>query len=317
MEVMQMTDFYQGKAVVVLGGSGFVGRHLCLYLMNELGADVYSIDNYSRRGFSVLKGLDITIPHVLRIKLESIQPFAVFNLAAAVAGVEYNQNHQLEMFYENIKLQTIPVQVCEQLQIPHYLQVSSACVYGEDANSPAVENNLGGEPTGANAGYSWAKRMGEKAVQWSNLPHAVIVRPSNIYGPGDWYDEKAHVIPKLIRGYVERTAKIFDGHEVIREFIYVQDVVKGMAFALQYGADKAEYNLGQGSLGTATSTVFLHTLIKNILNSDYVPSNVKSNFDQGDQIRFSNTDRINRLGWKPNVNLQTGLKLTIEDYLGR
>jgi GDP-L-fucose synthase len=313
--------FYNGQNVVVLGGAGFVGRHLCRVLADR-GAEVYVIDNLSRHytqlerpnldGHETFKLNITTDSRSLLNVIEYCSPFAVFNLAAAVAGVEYNQKHHNQMFLDNVQLQTIPVMVCEQLRVPHFLQVSSACVYGEDANAPAHEGNLGGEPVGANAGYSWAKRMGERAIQWSNLKHAVIVRPSNIYGPGDWYDERAHVIPKLIEGHIKRTAKIFDGGKTIREFLYIEDVVCGMLHALEHGADKKAYNLG--GHGMAVSMADLHISIMDILKSDYVPPDVSSEFDPGDDVRFSDKSKMATLGWDATTPLYDGLKKTIEGY---
>lgn len=312
------TDFYQDQNVVVLGGAGFVGRELCRQL-HLAGATVYAIDNLSRAklkdyNLHALAGIfddcDI-ISNRFLVLLSSINPFAVFNLAAAVAGVEYNQKHHNQMFLENVQLQTIPVMVCERLGIPHFLQVSSACVYGEDANAPAIEDNLGGEPVGANAGYSWAKRMGERAVQWSNLEHAVIVRPSNIYGPGDWYDERAHVIPKLIKGYDKGTAKMFGNGLPVREFIYVKDVAEGMLRALECGYDKKVYNLGSGA---QYSIATLHQMIASHFGTVMVPPQ-QPDFDQGDDKRFSDCQKMVGLGWSPKMNFVNGLATTIEAYL--
>ena len=202
--------------------------------------------------------------------------------------------------------------ICEEKDhTPHFLQVSSACVYGQDANAPAIENELGEEPVAANAGYSWAKRMGERAVQWSNLDHAVIVRPSNIYGPGDWYDERAHVIPKLIKGYDEGTAKMFALHPQ-REFVYVEDVVKGMAAALENGAHKEAYNLGSNDI---VSMHRLHLVISTLMDKP-TARQVKPTFDQGDDIRCSNTSKAEAvLNWVAETPFMVGLEKTIEAYL--
>ncbi|KKM22857.1 hypothetical protein LCGC14_1621040 [marine sediment metagenome] len=318
-----MSDFYKGKNVVVLGGAGFVGQYLCR-LLEKRGANVFVIDDYSRHvdlkidqylnrvSRKSSTRLNISKMHLLGTRLKEINPFAVFNLAAAVAGVEYNQKHHNQMFIDNVPLQATPVMACELLDIPHFLQVSSACVYGQDANAPAVEDELGGEPVAANAGYSWAKRMGERAVQWSNLQHAVIVRPSNIYGPGDWYDDRAHVIPKLIKGYNEGTAKMFGLH-LKREFIYVEDAVKGMVAALEDGTHKEAYNLGSNHVISMHS---LHMAISSEMNKPPADQ-TKPNFDQGDDMRCSNTAKAAaHLGWVAETPFLTGLGKTIEAYLG-
>ena len=319
-----MSNFCKGQNVVVLGGAGFVGQYLCR-LLEKRGANVFVIDDYSRHvdlkidqyldridriGRISSTRLNISKMHLLITRLKEINPFAVFNLAAAVAGVEYNQKHHNQMFIDNVNLQTIPVMVCEPLVTPHYLQVSSVCVYGEDVNTPAVEDELGGEPVGANAGYAWAKRMGEWAVQWSNLQHAVIVRPSNIYGPGDWYDDRAHVIPKLIKGYDKGTAKMFALHPQ-REFVYVEDMAKGMLAALENGEHKEVYNLGSNHVISMHS---LHMAISSEMNKS-LADQAKPHFDQGDDIRSSNTAKAKaHLGWVAETPFLTGLKRTIEAY---
>lgn len=325
MGIVKMTDFYQDQNVVVLGGAGFVGRHLCRLLV-ERGANVFVIDHFSRSGYAMAETLPyefycldiIRDSYTFSHELERRVPFAVFNLAASVAGVEYNQKHHNQMFLDNVQLQTIPVMVCERLGVPHFLQVSSACVYGADANAPAIEDDLGEEPVGANAGYSWAKRMGERAVQWSNLQHAVIVRPSNIYGPGDWYDERAHVIPKLIRGYDEGTARIFGGGPSVRQFIYVEDAAKGMIRALEYGGNKEVYNLAPiddcNEPTGVLSMRHLHYLVAEIMEKTIAPQ-CESSFDSGDDTRFSDGSKMNALGWTAQISFNQGLKKTIEAYL--
>jgi GDP-L-fucose synthase len=311
-----MTDFYADKKVVVLGGAGFVGQHLCRAL-RDCRADVYVIDDFSRHPdqhkIDENNGpitCDIYSTTRLLFHLRRLKPFAVFNLAANVANVQYNQSHHNEMFYSNIRLQTIPVMICEALySISHYLQVSSACVYN---TAPAFEDDVGGIPIGANAGYSWAKRMGERAVQWSTLDHAVIVRPSNIYGPGDWYDDKAHVIPKLIKGYLNGTAKRYDRY-TYREFLYVKDAVEGMMYALEHGKHKEVYNLGTGG-ETAISTIDLHKLIAEITEKPLAEL-IETDFDPGDEERYSNCDKLIYLGWKYKTSLEDGIKRTVEAYL--
>lgn len=316
-----MTDFYAGQPVVVLGGAGFVGQHLCRALV-ERGADVHVIDNYSRHeSQNTFLVSDQIVWHKLDIQRENyaltnamsrLNTFAVFNLTAAVAGVEYNQKHHNQMFLENAQLQSVPVMVCERLGVPHFLQVSSACVYGEDANAPAFEDNLGGEPVGANSGYSWAKRMGERAVYWSNLQHAVIVRPSNIYGPGDWYDERAHVIAKLIKGQIEGTAQYF-ASEVIREFLYVEDAAEGMLAALEYGEHKEVYNLGTSEM-TKISIGDLHQKIASLTNT-HLPPEIEAPFAQGDNERWSDCFKINEF-WQHKTNIDIGLERAVRAYAG-
>lgn len=324
-----MTNFYEGKNVVVLGGMGFVGKHLCR-LLEAQGAVVFVIDNLSRSDMQrvdknhpecwqlsnggSLHTLDIRRSSATRILsnvMSHINPFAVFNLSADVASVEYNQKRNNQMFLNNAQLQCVPVMICEQLGVNHFLQVSSVCVYGTDANDPAIEDTLGGEPVAANSGYAWAKRMGERAVYWSNLKHAVIVRPSNVFGRGDWYDDHAHVIPALIRKYADGKPKMYGNGLNVREFIYVEDVAGGMLHALEFGADKEAYNLGSTSSHSIAS---LHQMIASHFET-VMPPPEDEIFDPGDAKRVSDCSKMEQLGWTAKTPFRDGLKKTIVAYL--
>lgn len=323
-----MSDFWKDQLVIVTGGCGFVGSHLVELLQAE-GARVEILDDGSR-GQNKPKGVKIYPYDAANgdaCERVFAGAFAVFNLAASVAGVTYNQGHHMEMFYRNLDLQTVPVVASEVCKVPHFLQVSSVCVYGEDANAPAQENYLGNALTAANDGYSWSKRMGERVIGWSNLPHYVIVRPSNIFGPRDYFDDKAHVIPALIKKALAEgdAIEVFGtGHE-IREFLYVEDAARGMMHALQTGMHGEAYNLGTNG-NTAVSIEQLIATIQRIIrdrkkllvSSEYHKPLLFSNeFDPGDSERWSDCKKIKHLGWSHQVTLEEGLHKTISWYLGK
>ena len=201
---------------------------------------------------------------------------------------------------------------------PHVLQVSSVCVYAPGYNAPCHEDNgHAGEPVGANNGYAWAKRMGERVVQWlPDLDHrVVIVRPSNIYGPRDYVDEKAHVIPALIRKVctsptIPTTPILVHGTgDEQREFIYVTDVVDGMLYALAHGEHRGIYNLG------SRYVVSIRDLLSAIQGLCATRYRVQyQDGDAGDNRRWSDTTRMDDLGWTAPTRLTDGLQETIAWY---
>lgn len=319
---MNKTDFYAGQKVIVTGGAGFVGSHLVKALLSR-GADIIIVVDDFSRGKSRMAGvryrlLDAGDRERLTTFLANEKPFAIFNLAARVAGVTYNQTHQLEMFKANIDLQTAPVMAAETAGIPHFLQVSSVCVYGSDANAPAVEDNIGSEPTAANDGYSWAKRFGERAVQWSELKHAVIVRPSNIYGPRDYYDpDTAHVIPALITKVLSDSPEIeiFGTGKEMREFIRVEDVATGMLHALEFGQHKEAYNLGTNGETTTTIKALLQAIQRAAGTNK--PVQFSSEYDPGDNKRWSDCSKMMKLGWRYTWGLHQGVPNLVSSAIGR
>lgn len=318
-------SFYSGKRVCVLGGAGMIGRELVLALLWE-GADVAVLDDFSR-GNSRIPGVwyqpaasaadEHNLAYAFTRPQTTASPiFAIFNLAAKVAGVKYNSQHHHDMFQANIPLQTVPVRIAGELGVPHFLQVSSVCVYSPDHNHPAIERNgTVDSPHPANQGYSWAKRMGEQAVWWDRgLPHSVIVRPSNVFGLYDYFDEKAHVIPSLIKKVLAPgdTITMQSPPDTSREFIYARDAALGMMAALEHGEHKGVYNLGTHG----ETCVTLQELLATIMALAGVDKRVEwvGGIESGDPARWSDCTKIHGLGWSHQASLVDGLREVIEWY---
>ena len=312
-------SFWSGKRVVVTGGAGFVGVHLTRRLRDE-GAFTVVMDDFSR-GQNLIEGVEYETRDA-GDALACARVFqgtdAVFNLAAYVAGVLYNQAHALEMFERNLLLQTVPVRAAISAGASRFLQVSSVCVYADGYNSPALEENgHAGEPHDSNAGYAWAKRLGERAVGWSTLPHAVIVRPSNMYGPHDYYDARAHVIPALIKKCLnDDVIRVHGIGEERREFLYVEDGMAGMMAALEHGAPGAVYNLGTDG-ETCVPIRELVAAIQRVTHTEHKPVEFTGG-NGGDRQRFSEAGRAHTdLGWRFKMQLTDGLSETVAEYLSR
>ncbi len=281
--------FYANQRVIVTGGCGMVGSHLVEALL-ALGARVTVLDTYDR-GQNLIHGAHFKhgdAGHFEVCRETFRDAFAVFNLAATVAGVGYNQTHHAEMFASNMRLQSTPMIAAAACEVPHVLQTSSVCVYAPEYNHPALEaNGQKGEPHPANAGYAWAKRMGERVALWANLAHCVIVRPSNIYGPRDYFDDKAHVIPALIRKAIHNEEIVVNGSgKEEREFIYVEDVVRGMLTALEFGAHQGVYNLSTDGQ-TCVSIAHLAEIIQKVTGTTEKPVRYTAAYDPGDTDRWS------------------------------
>lgn len=310
--------FWQDKKVVVTGGAGFVGSHLVELLIQAEAGRIIVIDDMRRgkhwRQEAPVIRVDAGEPSALAKWVQDAD--AVCNLAAHVAGVIYNQSNHLEMYHENERVQLAPLMAAQAAGVPRFLQVSSVCVYGADYNHPAKEKNgLRGEPVAANNGYSWAKRMGEKAAQWTTIPHVVTVRPSNLYGPRDYFDDRAHVIPALIKKALHDDVIRVNGTGYERrEFLYVEDAARGMLAALEKGHAGAVYNMGTDG-ETAVSIRELVGLIQELTGTKDKPVEYASDHDAGDPARWSEAGRIWReTGWRYSTPLDQGLLKTIYWY---
>jgi nucleoside-diphosphate-sugar epimerase len=311
-----MSTFYAGQRVVVTGGAGMIGSALVTQLV-ALGADVLVQDDFSR-GQHYVTGAqyirtDAGNEQACKTALKGA--FALFNLAAYVAGVEYNQHNHGLMFERNVRLQTMPILIAAAVGVPHVLQTSSVCVYSPHHNHPATEaHGHDGEPHPANNGYAWAKRTGERVVGWAGLAHAVIVRPSNVYGPRDYFDSRAHVIPALIeKALTERVLRVNGSGLERREFIYVDDVASGMLAALERGDHGEVYNVGTHG-DTCVSIRQLVDLIQDATDTADREVAYSQEFSSGDPDRWSDTSAMHALGWWHMTGLEQGIRQTVDWY---
>lgn len=310
-----MSNYWWGKHVCITGGAGMVGSMLTQLLL-DAGAHVIALDDMSRGTTQIESKRVRYIVGDAGDKQTCAKWFvgcdAVFNLAAYVAGIGYNRTHNNEMFLNNIRLQVAPVMAAAEVGVPRFLQTSSVCVYAEDHQNPCREDDIGGEPNAANAGYAWAKRMGEHAVAWAGLKHGVIVRPANIYGVRDYFDERAHVIPALIKKCLgDGEIRVNGTGKEVREFLYVTDAARGMMVALERGEANGVYNIGSDGANSCTIAELAYTL-RDILGVD--KSIKMTGGDGGDSRRIVNGDRLAALGWKAEMPLKIGLETVCDWY---
>jgi len=310
--------FWNHTKTLVIGGCGMIGSQLVELLVTQ-GAEVSVMDDHSH-GHTHITGARYVHADAgdAQCCYDTFRDQdIIFNLAATVAGVLYNREHHYQMFTDNYRVLETPVRIAKQLDTPHYLQTSSVCVYAPEWNHPCVEpNGLLGEPHPANLGYALAKRMGERLVHWAEAPHAVIVRPSNAYGPRDDYDPgRAHVIPALIRKCLDPDIDPIQVHgtgEEIREFVYSQDVARGMMISIEHGLPNEAYNLGVGE-HEAISIYDLVMLIQELTETTHKSIEFLGG-SGGDPKRWSTITKARELGYTPSVSLRDGLAQSITWY---
>ena len=317
-----IVNAYKHRNVFVVGGCGFVGMQLVL-LLKAAGAQVSVIDDMSR-GSTLFPG----VWYVQRDagSYNNIGDIAdlfkdadmVFNLAATVAGVLHNQSHHAEMYASNIRVLTAPVLAAKLAGVPAFLQTSSVCVYAPEYNNPSVEiHGMHGRPHPANAGYAEAKRDGERVAKWSGIERTIIVRPSNIAGPGDYFDDKAHVIPALVKRAFARENPflLYGDASATREFIHPLDVAAGMMYALALGEPGEAYNIGCSRYNTITMGNLARDINSRIGRN--VTLHVDNSKGGGDQDRWADASKLRKLGWRHYFRLSEIIDQTIDDYKTR
>ena len=312
--------FYEGKKVLVTGGTGMIGSHL-IELLLSLNADVRTVVHSRplppeiQGKVEVIRG-DLTKWDTC-IKAAKGMDF-VFHLAAVVGGVGRNVAHPATMITPNVLMNTNMLEAARVADVERYLYTSSACIYPADLEFFVEERGWDGPPHPANAAYGWVKRLGELQAQAYYKEYGMriaIVRPTNAYGPRDNFDlETSHVIPALIRKAVERWDPfvVWGTGEATRDFIHARDVARGMVLALMKYAVADPVNLATGRSIKIRDPVFLILKL-----ASHKPSKVifDTSRPTGQKLRRVSTKKAKeKPGFTARITLEEGLKETIIWY---
>lgn len=317
-----MSNFWIDKKVLVTGGSGFIGSHVSELLVKK-GARVTVLDHVKKENIqsirSQVKLINGDIDNLQTAVGACQNQDIVINMAARVGGIEYNQAHQGSILRENLLIACNMLEAARIAQVERFMEVSSACVYPSDAKIPtSEEEGFRDEPEPTNGGYGWGKRMGELLGRYYEQQYKMkigIVRPYNCYGPRDHFDPKvSHVIPALIK-------RVFDGENPLviwgsgkqtRAFLYVEDLAEGILLAAEKYCLHDVINLGTDE----------EVSIKELINMILSIANFKREviFDttkpEGSPRRKSdNTKAKNKLGFRPKMKIEEGLRKTVKWYL--
>jgi len=317
--------FWGGKKVAVTGGAGFIGSYLAEMLV-DAGAKVRIIDNLSRGKLENLKSVQPHIEFVendlrdnLLARTSLLNQEIVFNLAAKVAGIQYNISHNADMFEQNMLLQMQPIAAAAKGSVETFLQVSTACIYPHDAAVPTSEEEGDrGEPEPTNVGYGWAKRMGERLARYYHDETDMIVlvaRPFNAYGGArDYYDEAtSHVIPAMVKKVLDRDdpVMVWGSGNQSRVFVHAKDIARGMMLMVEKHDAPDPVNLGHDRETT------IRELVKKIQELTGISRKVfyDTSKPEGYLRRAANVDNLRKItGFVPEITLEEGLREAIECY---
>lgn len=319
--------FFNGKTVCVTGGTGFIGSHAVEQLV-LMGAKVVVPSRQTQPKFlkNVLDKIEIRRGDLSDFSnaKKAIQGCdVVVNMAADVAGIEYNKLHPASIFQNNLTVFFNVIKAAEEQKVERFLVCSSACVYPRHCSLPTPESEgMKDEPEPTNSGYGWAKRMeeflGQKYAEEYGLSVA-IARPYNSYGPRDNFEPKSsHVIPALIKKAFDAEGDTFgvwgDGSHS-RSFLYVDDFARG---CLEVAARYPEADpVNIGAFEEVTIKEVAHMIAKYVgekkgkkLEPQFNPQGIT-----GQPRRMCDTEKVEKvIGYKAKMNFEQGLKNTIDWY---
>ena len=314
-----MENHFKDKLVVVTGGSGFIGSHFLLELV-KLGAKVRTHTYHSplqidSDGIEIYENIDLT-------KLEDCIKLVdgadyVIHCAGKVAHPSTVPT-DVQISLAQLNLIGNVLEACAKTGVKKFLDLNSSTGY-PDIRKPLTEDEYWvGEPFKAYFGYGWMRRYREKLMEhvskFSGL-HIALARCTAIFGPYDNFDLKTcHVVPALIKRHLngENPFIVWGSPDVVRDFLYVKDVVNGALLILEKGESMKPYNLGYG--GGITIGEIVDSILKvtgktpEVIWDKTKPTTIP--------FRAVSTERIqNELGFKPTYTFEEGIKETIEWYL--
>jgi len=314
-----MENFLKGKKVVVTGGSGFIGTHFLKELVNR-GARVRTSTNKSLLQFDtdeviVYGGINLLSLDDC-IKLTEGADY-VIHCAGEVAHPS-SVPTDVQISLKQLNLIGNVLEACAKNGVKRFLDLNSSTGY-PDIRRPITEDEYWvDEPYKSYYGYGWMRRYREKLMEhvskFSGLEIA-LARCTAIFGPNDNFNLKnCHVVPALIKRVLsdENPFTAWGSPDVVRDFLYVKDVVDGALLILEKGESMRPYNLGYG--GGITIGEILDTILK------VTGKNPEINWDDSKPttipFRAVSTDRIkNELGFEPKYTFEQGIKETIEWYI--
>lgn len=302
------------QTILVTGGAGFIGSHLCEKLLAQ-NQTVICVDNFftgrkqniihllGNPNFELIRH-DITLPLYLEVD-------QIYNLACPASPVHYQENP-----VKTIKMGTVAMVnilgLAKRCQA-RILQASTSEVYGDPKEHPQREEYWGNvNPIGPRSCYDEGKRVAESlcfAYQKQNKVDVKIVRIFNTYGPKMSFNDGRVVSNFIVQALGNKPLTIYGSGSQTRSFCYVDDMVRGMMLMMEKDDFAGPVNLGNPD----------EKSVKELADMIIEMSGSKSKIEFHDLPQDDPVRRLpaidlaqKELGWMPQVDLEKGLDQTIE-----
>lgn len=302
------------ERILVTGGAGFLGSHLCDRLV-EKGCDVICLDNFftgsksniyqllDKPNFELIRH-DVTLPIYIEVD-------KIFNLACPASPI----------YYQKDPIQTAKVNVLGAINMlgmakrvkAKILQASTSEVYGDPEEHPQKESYWGRvNPIGPRSCYDEGKRCAETLFfdYWQqNRVNIRVVRIFNTYGPRMSVDDGRVVSNFIVQALRGENLTVYGDGSQTRSFCYVDDLIDGILRMM----DGPDDFIGPVNIGTQEEFTILELAEKVIAMTGSHVSIVRKSLPENDPVRRRPDTTLARekLGWSPTTRLDAGLEKTI------
>jgi GDP-L-fucose synthase len=249
------------------------------------------------------------------------KPQIVIDAAARVGGILANSMYPYQFLMENMLIQNNLIDSAVKFDVQKFIFLGSSCIYPKFAQQPIKESYLlSGALEETNEWYAIAKISGVKACEAIRKQYQkdfVSLMPTNLYGPYDNFDlQTSHVMPAMIRKFHEAkqtndSVVLWGSGSPMREFLFVDDLAKAVVFMMEGETTDNLYNVGYGA---DISIKELALLIQQIVGhkGEIVWDASKPD---GTPKKLMDNSKIMDLGWKPEVDLSSGIANTYDWFL--
>ena len=306
--------------ILVTGGAGFLGSHLCERLLNE-GNDVICLDNF-------FTGSKDNIIHLMDnhrfelIRHDIVEPILlevdrIYNLACPASPVHYQYNPVKTV--KTSVMGTINMLGMAKRVKARILQASTSEVYGDPQIHPQTEDYWGNvNPIGIRSCYDEGKRVAETLMMDYHRQNKVdirIIRIFNTYGPRMAENDGRVVSNFMLQALKNEDITVFGEGRQTRSFCYVSDLIDGMIKMMENEQDF----IGPVNLGNPVENSILEFAEKIITITGSKSKIINKPLPQDDpkQRRPDIALAQEKLGWQPIVDLETGLNQTAEYFATR
>ena len=305
------------KKILVTGGAGFIGSHLCKKLV-EAGNDVLSIDNYftgTKRNISNLfkshyfEALrhDICFPLYLEVD-------QIYNLACPASPIHY-QHDPVQTTKTTVHGAINMLGLAKRINA-RILQASTSEIYGDPSMHPQTEEYWGNvNPIGPRSCYDEGKRCAETLFFDYHRQHKLdikVVRIFNTYGPNMHPNDGRVVSNFIMQALTNQDITVYGNGEQTRSFCYIDDLIEGMLKMMDSGKE----NIGPINLGNPVEFKIIE-LAKLIIQLTSSKSKIiNTDLPTDDPVRRKPDISLakNILNWEPKTEVTDGLRETIDYF---
>lgn len=297
------------RRILITGAHGFLGHHIVPALKAAFSAEFICP---TRAEYDLLK------PGLPERLMREVQPDCVVHLAAKSGGILDNKKRPADYFYENLAMNTAVFDAAFKAGVNKFLTLMGGCSYPANATSPIGEDQMwNGLPQIESVGYSVAKKMlliQSWAYRVQHGFNSVVLIPGNVYGEWDNFNlEQAHVIPAMIRKYIEAheagrpTMTAFGTGRPTRDFVYAGDVAATIPWFLAHYDSSEPVNISAGrriSIRELAETVKKTTGFAGEIIWD-------TSKPDGQRDKIFDVTKLKRLGLSCDTPLEEGLRRTV------